>query len=144
MSQGIYLYCEATQQIVHVSESGGGGIRGADSPLAVGAFCQAHWGKALSIKSEWYTDEYAEWTDANVAQLYAAMEPADDLMLKKIKEAVEEKQVNEYMRGYYSAVADALEKHGPVPMVKELFAAGGNPEHAWPMHLDLFREHGLM
>lgn len=91
MSQSIYLVCEDTKQVVHVSESSSSWFRGADSSLVVGAFCEAHFGQQLSvIDAEWHIDEYTEWTIANVEQQFALIAPEKKTYLAGIRSSLNE------------------------------------------------------
>lgn len=91
MSQSIYLVYEDTKQVVDVSESSSGWFRGADSSLVVGAFCEAHFGQQLSvIHSEWYIDDYTEWTVVNVEQQFALIAPEKKIYLDGIRSSLNE------------------------------------------------------
>ncbi len=77
MSCSLYLYCFETKQTVHIAEkSGSNGLRGADCPKTVAAFCIAHQGKELvSMYLNSFEDfiEYVEWTPQNVQEVFAAV-----------------------------------------------------------------------
>ena len=90
MSQGTYLVCEATKQAVHVSEVGGAGFSGPDYPVLVGAFCQAHIGRELTVKGEsWHIDEYTEWTVSNVERQFSEIAGSElQYLLRKISESL--------------------------------------------------------
>lgn len=91
MSQSIYLVCEDTKQVVHVSESSSGWFRGADSSLVVGASCEAHFDQQLSVTDErWHIDEYTEWTVANVEQQFALIAPEKKKYLAGIRDSLNE------------------------------------------------------
>lgn len=91
MSQSIYLVCEDTKQVVHVSESSSSWFRGADSSFVVGAFCEAHFGQSLSVIDErWHIDEYTEWTVANVEKQFALIAPEKKSYLAGIRDSLNE------------------------------------------------------
>lgn len=88
MSQGTYLVCETTKQVVHVSEFGGAGLSGPDYPILVGAFCQAHFGQQLAVIGEnWSIGDYTEWTLENVEQQFMEIAPTNQSMIPSIREA---------------------------------------------------------
>ena len=76
MSSSLYLYCVETKQTVHIAEnSGSNGLRGANCPKTVAAFCIAHQGKELgSMYLDSFADfiEYDEWTPKSVQEVFAA------------------------------------------------------------------------
>jgi hypothetical protein len=67
MSQGVYLVCEATKQLVHVSEESARHFTGPETPFVVAAFCHAHSEQNLSVIGNWWhSEDYTEWTVKNV------------------------------------------------------------------------------
>lgn len=82
MSQALYLVCHATKQEVHVMESGGFGVRGADDSLVVAAFCEAHSFKhQLVVLGEERSSEdqqgYTLWAAENAEDQYRLVAGAD-------------------------------------------------------------------
>jgi hypothetical protein len=149
MSQGTYLVCHATGQEVHVSEHVGSSVRGADDDLVLAAFCEAHAFKhQLVVLGEERSDEaqndYVAWTKENVAEQYRLIvgEHAQ-WRLQAFMKAFKERR-DEWTIGYFSAVATALELQGATDAIRAMFGPGVDPTRAMPMHIDLFRKHGLM
>lgn len=71
----MYLVCHQTRQEVHVLESGGFGVRGADDELVVAAFCDAHAFKhQLEVLAEERSNDDEKncvlWTAENVERQY--------------------------------------------------------------------------
>ena len=83
MSQGLYLICHATQQEVHVMESGGFGVRGDDDSLVLAAFCEAHSFKhQLVVLGEERGDDdqygYTLWTAENAEDQFRLVAGVDN------------------------------------------------------------------
>jgi len=151
MSQGLYLVCHETRQEVHVSESSAVWFRGADSSTVVGAFCDAHAfrHRLVVLGENWdypvARPEYTAWTPDNVAQrLHAMAGNATTATTANVLEAIRQGNQNDFVQGYFSAVAYLLETLGPVPFVREMFLRGGSPEHANAWSKSVFRQHRLM
>lgn len=80
MSQGLFLVCHATRSEVHVQESGGFGVRGADDDLVVAAFCDAHaFRHQLVVLGEERDNPehegYTLWTASNLEEQYRLVAP---------------------------------------------------------------------
>lgn len=81
--------CEATGQAVHVSEHSSSWLRGANSPLVVGAYCEAHFGQQLRVIGDnWSVDQYTEWTIKNVEQQFILIAPDKPDYLVSIRDAL--------------------------------------------------------
>lgn len=89
------------------------------------------------------TRGYNRWAAEETARLAGLPPPERTVKSKPV--AVVQRPRSEFARGYFCAVSVLLREEGLVnASVRSLFTQGGDPAHADPLDIELFRELGLM